>query len=117
MQLHVIEGVRDTGEINDQPSKVEKIGYRSSKDRIEDLITAGYRLQLSRSEQFDFPDGVESELYLPHREPDFDLADASAIQRDLKARLNARKQALRASENVLESPPIDNKTEKLPEMA
>lgn len=79
-------------------SITETAGYVPSDRQIEDMIMAGYRLNQSRAEDFDFPSGEEvpDDFIDPTRSPGFDMADASTLHRNVSYRL--RKQAKEASE-------------------
>jgi len=75
-------------EINTGESLVETAGYRSAKDRIEDLINAGQRLLDHRKEQYDFPDGKVDDTFTEvTRQPNFDMADATQISLAVGERL------------------------------
>lgn len=58
---------------------VETAGYIPPKRQIEQFMLAGKRLELSRREMFDFPDGKEVEFSDPTRSPNFDMADATML--------------------------------------
>jgi len=71
-----------------EPTETEQAGYISAKIQIENLIRAGINLINFRKDQYDFtnPDEIDFNVQIPVREPNFDLADASAIEKDLKAK-------------------------------
>lgn len=68
----------------------EQAGYVPAKRKIEEMIYAGKRLVESRREQFDSVDDSEPEID-PTRDPNFDLADASILKRQVASRLRAQK--------------------------
>lgn len=72
---------------------VETAGYRSAKFQIEELMAAGKRLTDFRKGQYDFPEGtqVDEKFSDPTRSPNFDMADASAILRDVRRNIKRRK--------------------------
>lgn len=96
------------GEYNNGKSVTETAGYISAKDQIENLIIAGERLANFRSDQYDFgPDeDVPDDFEDPTRRPNFDLADASALARQINARLAAaaREKASGGKSAPLEEP-------------
>lgn len=53
--------------------------YISTEKQIISMLRAGKRLYEFRKENYDFNNGEEDFLLNPVREPNFDLADASAI--------------------------------------
>ena len=55
LQTRYNRGTRNP-EINVDPSMTETLGYISTQKRIENMISAGQRLQIFRESQFDFPD-------------------------------------------------------------
>lgn len=68
-------------------SKTETAGYVPPKKIIENMITAGMRLKAFRQENFDLAEGEDDEGFDdPTRTPGFDMADASQLQLELKAR-------------------------------
>lgn len=70
------------GEWNSGESIVDPSGYISPKQRIQNLIRAGERLEEFRREQYDYEHGEEDdgEWLDPMRTPGLDLADISRIQ-------------------------------------
>lgn len=72
---------------------VEVAGYVPAQIRIENLINAGLRLEQSRMEEFDLPDGEMSDDFVPDptRQRNYDLADASRDLSDARSRINSRK--------------------------
>lgn len=76
---------------------VETAGYISPKKQIENLIMAGERLEAYRSGMYDFPEGKIDEYFDdPTRDPDFDISDASALDRSVYNRLRDQELANRA---------------------
>lgn len=89
-QTHYNKGVRHK-EQNFEPSMVETAGYMSAQDRIENIIRAGERLILSRSEQYDFTDdNLDEDFEDPTRSKNFDLSDASNLSMAINYRLKAQ---------------------------
>lgn len=84
----------EPGEINEGPELVEKSGYIPAEEQIGAMLRAGERLGEFRREAYDFGDkeDIPDDYVDPTRSPGFDLADASALQRDIAARI-ATKQA------------------------
>ena len=74
-------------------SKVEKTGYVPAKTQIENMIMAGRRLNAYRAEQYDFTgeenDEEEDNFEDPTRSPNFDIADASSIQKVLERKFKS----------------------------
>lgn len=64
-------------------SMTERAGYIPARTQIEQLINAGVRLDQYRKEAFDFGPGedVDPDFSDPTRDPNFDMADASALAR------------------------------------
>jgi len=77
------------------PSRVERAGYIPANVKIESLMAAGKRLVQSRADQYDFQDdkSIDPNFYDPTRRPGFDMADATAMENSLQARIEARIQA------------------------
>lgn len=77
-------------EMNDGKSDVETAGFIPKNRKIQIMLTAGKRLEdMRKAGVFDFMPGVEPDLYVqvdPTRSKAFDLADASAILRNLQDR-------------------------------
>ena len=82
---------------------VETAGYIPAQVRIENMMLAGRRLADARKEMYDFPAGVEPDESLsdPTRSPNFDMADATAIQMAAESRLRRS----RKPQEPLDSPP------------
>lgn len=67
----------------------EQDGYVPVRIQVETMLDAGRRLmEARRNAEFDIPEGseIEDAEIDPTRSPDFDLADASAIDRALGER-------------------------------
>lgn len=71
----------------------EQAGYVDPKRQIEDMILAGRRLDEARRNQYDFPDeeSIDEEAYDPTRAGNYDLSDASQMQFEAHARIEAQK--------------------------
>lgn len=104
----------ETREFPHGKSAVERNGYRSAKQQIEALIFAGKRLEQYRAHAYEFgaDDKVPDDYIDPTRRPNFDLSDATAMQRaaihgmNVARRMNAEAKAeaeKEASEDVRES--------------
>lgn len=78
-------------EVGGGPRIVEASGYIPTKIQVENMLIAGQRLNEYRREQYDYsegdsvPDDVRPD---PTRNPEFDLADATRLGREAKARLD-----------------------------
>ncbi|WNK13200.1 MAG: hypothetical protein [Microvirus sp.] len=73
---------------------VERSGYRSTQQMILEFMNAGIALQAYRQENYDYPAGEvvpDDAQGDPTRAPNFDLADASLLQRQTEARLQHQK--------------------------
>lgn len=75
----------------------EQAGYRDAKTQIEQMMIAGERLQAFRREYFDLPEGQGDADIDPTRKPGLDLAEASAIGRELAIRMKAREERKKAA--------------------
>lgn len=74
--------IKKNYEVNSGRVVVEQAGYISKQKRIDNIIAAGQRLIMARSEMYDYPPGVEPDINAPMdptRRKDFDLADASML--------------------------------------
>lgn len=95
----------------DETVLVERLGVRSTKARVEDMMLAGKKLQIARAIQFDFSDGQEliEDYYDVTRNKDFDFADADAYLKELnhrfilKQKANAEKIAQQKSNQKVEN--------------
>lgn len=85
--------VPDPGEENSGESIVDPSGYIPAKDRIENILRAGERLDAYRREMYHYgPDDEDDGYEDPVMEPGFDPADASRMQREALSRLRAASQ-------------------------
>jgi len=74
-------------EYNSGEKIVERAGYIPAVKQIENLILAGERLRLARLEEFDSYLYEDEDIPLdPTRRADFDLADASMMAQELRAK-------------------------------
>lgn len=79
---------------------VERAGYRNTQTQVAEFMGAGIALLASRAKKygdyFDFPDGNVPDGIKPDptRSGNFDLADASQMGREVKARLRERERVL-----------------------
>lgn len=78
----------DKGQRLDKTKHVEIGSYIPPKKQIESFIQAGIRLKESRAEAYDFPDeeSIDDSYVDPTRRPGFDLADASSIMSEKRAK-------------------------------
>lgn len=80
---------------------VERAGYRNTQTQVAEFMGAGIALLASRAKKygdyFDYPDGKVPDYVQPDptRSGNFDLADASQMGREVKARLKERERVLR----------------------
>lgn len=92
MLRHKYNYVSPEGEVNNDRSLVQLVGVRSNKERIQDMLLAGFRLEVSR-QQFDsslFENGIIPEDYFDQtREPGFDMADAHRLIEEIRERLKS----------------------------
>lgn len=80
----------------DQRSKTEKHGYVPVNKRIEEMILAGKRLDISRlTYDVTDPNAADPEID-PTRRPGYDLADASMADNSLRGAVQAVKEAAQA---------------------
>lgn len=96
---------------------VERAGFMSAKQRIENILAAGDRLLSARMEQYDYGDETDSDDMVidPTRNGGFDITDAQEIVRDVSERFKARsaekaeqeKQGLQKSPSV---PTVETET-------
>jgi len=93
----------DPPEENSGELIVETAGYQPAQDRIEDLILAGQRLQLSRAEQYDFPGTKpDEEFFDPTRARGFDMADAFQLKEQLKRKRKEHEEFLAKSHHAFQ---------------
>lgn len=92
MLYHKYNYVAPEGEVNNDRSLVQLVGVRSNKERIQEMLLAGFRLEVSR-QQFDsalFENGIIPEDYFDRtREPGFDMADAFRLLEEIRERLKS----------------------------
>ena len=69
----------------DKRRRVEAAGYIPARQQISRIMNAGISLDAWKKEQFDWPSGEEPDEspVPPTRNGDFDLADATRIEREL----------------------------------
>lgn len=81
-QTHYTRTIRSAPERNSGQTLVEKAGYISARERIENMILAGQRLVDSRRARHDFAEGepLDESFTDPTRARNFDLADATQMQ-------------------------------------
>lgn len=85
-------------------SMVETAGYVPAEVRIKQLFLAGERLAEARAEQFDWPDGVLTDVPIPFgRRKDTDMAEASQEGLRLTTRLQEQMRRRAAEENRREA--------------
>lgn len=97
-------------EKNNGPVLVERSGYFTTRQRIQNLLNAGQQLADYRKQIYDFENGEIDENFTdPTRNSNFDLADATSINMELSDRLNDTK-----SEQVSET---EDKLQTIPETA
>jgi hypothetical protein len=115
---HVRPKERDM-EVNSGEIIVETAGYVPADRRIKELIAAGERLIIHRS-QFDY-DGdvnIDDANIDPTRNPAFDLADASQLSQEVDRRLKESENAAKAAqEEENDVPPEEVSSETPPEEA
>lgn len=100
-------------EVNDGKSKVETAGYVPAEVQIMDMLSAGMRLNEYRKDRFDFAadEVVPDDFVDPTRSPSFDLADATAISRDVDSRLAEAKRLIAEAEENKEKEVVEEKKE------
>lgn len=99
---------QNSGEI-----KIEKAGYIPAKKRIENLMLAGQQLLMSRSSQFDFPDGeIDENFYDPTRKKGLDMGEAFQMQQLAKKRVKEL-MSVKPSQTVPDGPDkaLEDKTD------
>lgn len=92
MFYHQYNWEEAVGEGNSQISMVDPSGYVSPKQRIENLIRAGERLDEFRREQYDYDtlEEDDGEWTDPMRTPGLDLADVHRIRQETLRRMSSR---------------------------
>lgn len=101
-------------EVGGGPRIVEASGYIPTKIQVENMLIAGQRLNEYRREQYDFSEGdsvPDDVVPDPTRDPQFDLADATRLGRDAKARLDEAKKEAEAKAVVEMEPKPEEKTQ------
>lgn len=93
---------------------VETSGYIPMNRRIDEMIIAGQRLNLSRADQYDQEDEYGDIPLDPTRKAGLDITDVTRIRDEVKERLRtqlkAKKEALQQVETKkAESTPLDTK--------
>lgn len=96
------EHTKFEGETNDGPSLVETAGYIPLNMQLARLQAAGASLLKYREENYDFPSGipVPDDAEDPTRAPNYDMADASMVLREVEARLTERKRKRKLREKL-----------------
>lgn len=110
---------KEPAEKNNMPSMTETAGYVSAKSRIEAIIAAGENLKRYREENYDFGERipVDDNYFDVTRSKNFDMADASEMQRNVNSRLKqqqreaASKAAEKAQEELKKVKPADSPVE------
>jgi len=105
--------VRQPAETNSGITLVERAGYISAQQRIENLMLAGQRLVQARKELYDFPDGkIDPDFEDPTRRKNYDLADGFQDGLKVEAKLKAQREAVKASQTAQEAPEGTSEKEK-----
>lgn len=106
-------------EKNNGKKKVETAGYIPAITQIENLINAGMRLNQYRDEMYDFgaAEEVDDSFSDPTRNPNFDMADASMLAKEVEMNLRAQKEEAEREKKkkVTEVTNETEVTEKAPE--
>lgn len=94
---------------------VEKAGYVTAKQRIEDMINAGRRLVDHRKANYDFKENEEIDENFddPTRSPGFDPADASSIMQEIDAKMKAAKDEVKKQKDELKKQKEEEKNAKI----
>lgn len=95
---------KDAPEINTGEDICEKTGYVPANVIIENMIYAGQRLDLARSDMYDFKDeeDIDHDYIDPTRAPGFDLADASAIGMQVSSKLSEQRKLFEEEKRIRE---------------
>lgn len=94
-----------TGEIMDPENKVEQGGYLKTKDQCDRMFLAGKRLTSFKQGYYDYaptdeiPEDVQPVLV---RNPEFDMADLTQMQLELKKRMLQQLREKAGSQKVKE---------------
>lgn len=108
------EEFKRSPEINSGEILVERVGYISARDRIENLLLAGHRLENFRKEQYDFEsvDKIDETFTDPTRNKNYDMADAFQDTLALNAKFKNKSAETKVEEKGKE---VSKDTEKTPE--
>lgn len=93
---------KDQYEVNNGEDITEKVGYVPANVLIENMIYAGQRLDLARSDMYDFKDEdeVDDEYIDPTRSPGFDLADASTLGMQVSAKISEQRKLYEKEQKI-----------------
>ena len=88
------EDFKRSPEVNSGEILVERVGYISARDRIENLLLAGHRLESYCKEQYDFDsvENIDESFTDPTRNKNYDMADAFQDTIVLNAKFNEAKE-------------------------
>lgn len=92
------EGFDPGGEV-----MVERAGYRTASQQVAEFVAAGAGLLAERARRyFEYPMGEVPEDVIPDptRSGNFDLADASRMGREVRARIRERERVLKLEEDA-----------------
>lgn len=99
--------VKKKGEINSGKRITEQSGYIPAKEKIEEMIFAGQRLNIARDKQYDFNgEKIDEDFDDPTRRPGYDMAEASMEIRRIRSRmaeLQAQERTILAEEEKKKS--------------
>ena len=100
-------------EVNSGEILVERVGYISARDRIENLLLAGHRLENYRKEQYDFNsvDEIDETFTDPTRNKSYDMADAFQATLALNAKFKNKSAETKVEAKEKE---VSEDTEKTP---
>ena len=101
-------------EVNSGEIRVERVGYISARDRIENLLLAGHRLENYRKEQYDFNsvDEIDETFTDPTRNKSYDMADAFQDTLALNAKFKNKSAETKVEAKEKE---VSEDTEKTPD--
>lgn len=81
-----------TEEVNSGEQITEPSGYVPAHIEIQDMILAGMKTEEIRRERYDFLTSEEGKDFMdPTRSPNFDLADASFLEKQTKALMRQKR--------------------------
>ena len=108
------EDFKRTPEVNSGEILVERVGYISARDRIENLLLAGHRLENYRKEQYDFDsvENIDESFTDPTRNKNYDMADAFQSSLALNAKFKNKSAETKVEAKEKE---VSEDTEKTPE--